>query len=221
MSDISGSALPYLALPLGSGKYVYKRNGEAVAMEEVYEVAHREVTSRRTTPTGVTIEVVATAVEIAVTFSGSEVTISVLQQITDCIVSTRTVNGNVEASWVGPTEASLVASPLLRIFQGPAIKAVAARGDHGPDEEPTEVPVLLPWLSNPTDHARLLTADVQYRRAWRDPLAESYEGAPPYRYLGGNYEDSAQFWIDKNDVLQRYVWPQDPSIVWDVYHHAD
>jgi hypothetical protein len=221
MSGHSMSALPYLGLPLGSGKYVYKRNGEVVAMEEVYEVAHQEVLSRRTTPTGVTIEVVATAVDIAVTFTGAEVTVSVLQQITDCIVSTRTVNGKIEASWVGPTEAALVASPLLRIFQGPAIKAVAARGDHGPGEEPTEVPVLLPWLSNPTDHALLLTAEVQYRRAWRDPLTESYEGAPPYQYLGGNYEDSARFWIDDNDVLQRYVWPQDPSTMWDVYHHAD
>ena len=221
MSEISLSALPYLELPLGSGKYVYKRNGEAVAMEEVYEVAHREVTSRRTTPTGVTIEVLATAVDIAVTFTSAEVRISVVQEITDCIVSTRTVNGNTEASWVGPADALLVASPLLRIFQGPAIKAVAARGDHGPGEEPAEIPVLLPWLSNPTDHARLLTADVQYRRAWSDPLTESYQGAASYQYLGGNYEDSARFWIDHNDVLQRYVWPQDPSTTWDVYHHAN
>jgi hypothetical protein len=221
MSENFTRALPFLGLPQCSGKYLYKRNGEVVAMEESYEVAHHGVSSRRTTPTGVTIEVVATAVDIAVTFASAEVTISVRQEITDCIVSTRTVNGKVDPPWVCPSKALLVASPLLRIFQGPAIKAVASRGSQGLNEEPTEVPVLLPWLSNPTDHARLLTADVQYRRAWADPLTEAFRGAPAYQYLGGNYEDSARFWIDDNDVLQRYVWPQDPSTIWDVHHQAD
>jgi hypothetical protein len=207
MSEHSISALPYLGLPHGSGKYVYKRNGEVVAMEETYEVALHGVSSRRTTPTGVTIEVVATAVDIVVTF--------------DCILSTRTVNGTVDPPWFGHREVSLVASPLLRIFQGPAIKAVVSRGSQGPGEEPSEVPVLLPWLSNPTDHARLLTADVQHRRAWADPGTDPFQGAPAYQYLGGNYEDSARFWIDDNDVLQRYVWPQDQSTTWDVHHQAD
>lgn len=215
------SALPYLGLPHGSGRYVYKRNGEIVAMEETYEVAHHGVSSRRTTPTGVTIEVVATALDIAVTFASAEVTVSVRQEITDCIVSTRTVNAKVDPPWIGPSEALLVASPLLRIFQGPAIKAVTLRGHQGLNKEPTEVPVLLPWLSNPTDHARLLTADVQYRRAWADPRTDPFRGATAYQYLGGNYEDSARFWIDDNDVLQRYVWPQDPSTTWDVHHQAD
>jgi len=106
-----------------------------------------------------------------------------------------------------------VLSPLLRVFQGPAIAACLASG--GPR------PVVVPDLDAPDDPTRLLAPTVQRRRAERRgvEMVATDGGAALWRhcrYVGGQYDDNADFWLDDRDRLVRYRFPQGPDRVWDV-----
>ncbi|MDW8325272.1 MAG: hypothetical protein RMK99_01795 [Anaerolineales bacterium] len=109
----------------------------------------------------------------------------------------------------------LVVSPLLRIFQGPAIRRVAELG------RGERVPVLVPWILDPKDGARLLTPLLDYRSAWRVGSASIELGgrqvtAQCYSYIGGHYDDSAEFYLGEDDLLLRYVFCESEGKVWDV-----
>jgi hypothetical protein len=113
------------------------------------------------------------------------------------------------------TPSNLVVSPLLRIFQGRAIRRVAELGRGG------RVPVLVPWILDPKDGERLLTPLIDHRSASRvGPASIEINGqiiaAQRYAYIGGRYDDSAEFYLGEDDVLLRYIFRESNGKVWDV-----
>ena len=102
-----------------------------------------------------------------------------------------------------PSPPASVLSPLLRVFQGPAIAALIGAGGHGTVIVPALDPDVVDTLLSPT---------VQTRNA------AELEPGPLRRcsYEGGNYDDAAEFWLDESDRLVRYLFPQSPTQLWEV-----
>jgi hypothetical protein len=137
-------------------------------------------------------------------------------QLSDSHVSVeRSINGGPVLKSQLPTPPGLIVSPLLRIFQGPVIRRVAETG------RGERVPVLVPWILDPKDDKRLLTPLIDHRSASRvGPVSIEVNGqrieAQRYSYIGGHYDDSAEFYLDENAVLLRYVFRENEDKVWDV-----
>jgi hypothetical protein len=80
--------------------------------------------------------------------------------------------------------------------------------------------VVVPAL-DPADPDALLTPTVQTRRAGRrgveapDPSA-THPGLRHCSYVGGNYTEDADFWLDERDRLVRYRFPQAPDELWEI-----
>jgi hypothetical protein len=200
------------------GRYQYWRNDETVDVIEEFSISgsgtplplrpdSASVWSRRVTSTGASIEVRSGADLVAVSFamSGSAAgatTVGVeLHRDGSEIICARTINDGEAVVTSAPFPAAV--SPILRVFQGPAIAELAQLGSdkqHG---------VLIPWIYDPSDIEKLLGLNIEQRRSWR-------EADGTYRYVGGNYDDSAEFDLDRNGQLLRYVWPQRPDSVWTV-----
>jgi hypothetical protein len=107
-----------------------------------------------------------------------------------------------------------VISPLMRIFLGPAIRQVAERGQGGP------IPVLVPYLENPRDTARLLGPAFDTRQAslqGEETIVLHGRGvrAERWRYLGNRYDEQSQFWLDADGLLLRYRFQQAADLVWE------
>ncbi len=105
-------------------------------------------------------------------------------------------------------------APLMRVYAGPVIASLLARGGEGT--------VIVPDISNPGDPSTLLRPLVSVRSA-RLLLAETlrYEGRE-YRcqcceYLGDPYSEGARFWLADDQRLVRYQWQQAPDKLWDVW----
>jgi len=104
--------------------------------------------------------------------------------------------------------------PLLRIFIGKAIRESYAlgRGDW--------VPVLVPNIQDPDDNVQLLALELSLRSVTylgRDTLAINNEEytADIFNFTGGNYDQTAKFWIAENDLLLQYEWQQG-DVLWEV-----
>ena len=182
-----------------SGRYLYELNGERVAIDERFEIAHGRISSTRVTPSGVRLKVegCAALLDFMVTMTFPDRTIDAYYEIDADEV--RCTRGAAIESADRPID--LVVSPILRVFQGPAIRATASTGSAS---------VLVPWIYDPSDRERLLGINIEPRRAF-------VEGDGSYRYIGGNYDDTAQFWLDDGGVLlDRYVWHQSDTQRWDI-----
>lgn len=95
-----------------------------------------------------------------------------------------------------------VFSPLMRIFTGPLLKTIAARGG--------ETSVVVPFIVNPEDTEQLFSPTVSDRKVWEDKLVEN-----KYRYLGGHYTSPVDVWVDPSGILQRYIWRPETGPIWD------
>jgi hypothetical protein len=79
----------------------------------------------------------------------------------------------------------------------------------------------VPWIHDPHNGAMLLTAQFDARRATVIDvnLLETDHGPVEcirYRFVGGNYTDACEFWVDEHGMLLRYRWPQRKDAIWDV-----
>lgn len=107
----------------------------------------------------------------------------------------RTLSGAPQPSVQLPTPPNLVVSPLLRCFQGPAIRRVAGLG------RGERVPVLVPWIHDPGNAELLLTPQLDPRSAQK---LSTKNGVDCYAYVGGNYDDAARFWLNGDDQMVKY-----------------
>lgn len=104
-----------------------------------------------------------------------------------------------------------VISSLMRIYAGAVIQQRVKAG---------KSPVLLPWIRDPEDTARLLEPLFSEREAYFQAeeslsLAGGQHQARRYEYVGGEYQPGTLFWLDQCDVLLRYRWQQDESTLWE------
>lgn len=198
---------------IAHGSYAYFRNGEPAGVNETWAIyglldgAQFTRSARHAPSFGSTITVEAWAnadgitrftVEWENTTPQAVPHASAVYTITTAeITVARTVNGVTQAPIQLPTPANLVISPLLRCFQGPAIKQVAELG-HG-----ERVPVLVPWIHNPINAELLLTPQLDLRSARK---LNSENGLDCFEYVGGNYDDAARFWLNADDQMVKYTF---------------
>jgi hypothetical protein len=204
-----------------SGRYLYERNGESVDIIEEFDIIgdgcvlplradSALVRSSRTTSTGVSIGVVSDATRVEVVFTSEDNTVSsVFTQNGVNMVCARTVNGAETPTTSHPFPT--VVSPILRVYQGPAIAELARqhRASSDVSGQPEPATVLIPWIYDPANTGLLLTANIEHRRAWTE-----LDGT--FRYVGGNYDDAAVFELASDDTLTSYVWSQSPDTIWTV-----
>ena len=210
-----------LPLPAeGSGTYTYLHNGEPSGVTESFEVTDggRQVRSERRAPDGVRLAAEArlsddTNGQCRLSIEGGALpAVQVLYMLTAGRLRVRHMADGrfVDAEFDPGGDA--VISPLLRVFQGQSIAATIAAGG--------EARVVVPAL-DPADPDSLLTATVQTRRAGRrgveapDPSAE-HPGLRHCSYVGGNYTEDADFWLDERDRLVRYRFPQSSDELWEI-----
>jgi hypothetical protein len=219
------------AAPSARGSYTYLLNGVEAGVAEIWAMlpqpdGSRSIRAARSAPAfGSSLEVDAVEsagqiIEFEVrwrnTSEGAVAQASAHYRISDSQISVeRSLNdGPILHSQISaPRE--LVVSPLLRIFQGPTIRRVAELGGG------ERVPVLVPWILDPKDGERLLTPLVDYRSAVRvGPASVEVGGrrvaAQRYSYVGGHYDDSAEFYLSEDNLLLRYVFRESDDKVWDV-----
>jgi hypothetical protein len=84
--------------------------------------------------------------------------------------------------------------PLLRCFQGAAIRAIHAAGPDG-------CRVVVPDITDPADSERLLCPRFDTRRVTRT-------GDGSYLYVGGSYDSGARCAVATDGLLERYSWDQ-------------
>lgn len=104
--------------------------------------------------------------------------------------------------------------PLLRVFTGRAIREVFQLGGG------RRVPVLVPNIKNPNDNVQLLTLELDLRSAAKldsetITIADEEYLADKFNFIGGNYDQSAKFWVDEDDLLLKYEWQQN-DVFWEV-----
>jgi hypothetical protein len=104
--------------------------------------------------------------------------------------------------------------PLLRVFTGKAIREVYALGHGQP------IPVLVPNIKDPTDAVQLLALELSLRSAvhlGKETLTINHTQHPAdlFNFHGGNYDQSAKFWVGENDILLKYEWQQG-DVFWEV-----
>ncbi len=201
------------------GGYRYWRNGEAVTMDESFVIDEASVRGVRDQPGGARMEVDATlndqglvdSFSLAWTHRGgghvAARTVTYARRGDTFDVSIDGVAERVEVV----NDALLF--PLLRVFQGPLIVAIAAAGEVGRT-------VVIPDLHALTDPARLLRPTVEVRMARR--LAEPVDGDDAlYTYEGRVYDADARFWIDNTNALTSYRFPQAEGVVFDCRRFID
>ena len=211
------------------GSYTYARNGEPVAVEERWErvtTSAREtiVRSTRRTANGTTINVEAACVDGLVSSATIEwvSTGPVLRRTVRYDLANDTFRWslghddadrddrddcdgaveNVEPEIALPPGALL--SPLLRVFQGPVIAAVARIGMGA---------VVVPFLHDPSDRARLLSPTIEERTARLVEAGvggvDSSRAIDMYTYESSVYDGNACFWLDRETKhLVRYRFRQ-------------
>ena len=104
--------------------------------------------------------------------------------------------------------------PLLRIFTGKAIRETYILG-HG-----EKIPVLVPKIQDPNDSVQLLALELSLRSVTylgRDTLVINNEEhtTEVFNFIGGNYDQTAKFWVNENDILLQYQWQQGDTF-WEV-----
>lgn len=219
------------AAPSARGRYTYLLNGSEAGVTETWAVfpqpdGSRAIRAARSAPGfGSSIEVDAveragwiTEFEICWrnASEGAVAQVVARYRISESQVSVeRSINSGPNLQSQIPAPRELVVSPLLRIFQGMAIRRVAELGGGA------RVPVLVPWILDPKDGERLLTPLLDHRCASRvGPASIELGGrqvaAQRYSYVGGHYDDSAEFYLGEDDLLLRYIFREDEKKIWDV-----
>ena len=94
--------------------------------------------------------------------------------------------------------------PLMRVFTGPLLCALAANG-------PAQV--LVPWIKNPAQAEKLFTADISERQV---ELLEEQGGVRCFSYQGGQYEQAAKCLVSDCGWLLAYTWEMQSGSHWEV-----
>ncbi len=114
--------------------------------------------------------------------------------------------------------------PLLRIFTGKAIRSTFELG------RGQRLPVLVPNIKDPNDKVQLLALELSLRSAAqlgqeKITIEDKEYSADIFNFTGGNYDQTAKFWVAENDVLLKYEWQQSPELFWEVklveFSHGD
>lgn len=199
--------------PLTSGHYAYWRNGVLTSVSETWAVylwpdgAIYTRAERLAPEYGSTIVVEAWAeagkisrftVEWKNTSPEAVALAQARYTITEHHIKVeRSINSSPAHITQLPTPPILPVAPLLRCFQGPAIKQVAELG------RGERVPVLVPWIHNPLNAELLLTPQLDLRSA---KLLSIENDLHIYEYVGGNYDDAARFWLNADGQMVKYVF---------------
>ena len=196
------------------GGYRYWRNNEAMALDESFVLDGPSVRGIRDQPGGARMDVEARLNDhgLVESFMLTWTHLGEGYVAQRCVTYTRRGTGidveidGVDARVEVPTDALLF--PLLRVFQGPLIVAVASAGDVGRT-------VVIPDLHALTDPARLLHPTAEVRTARRVERA-SGEADALYTYEGRVYDADARFWINESSgALTSYRFPQAEGVVFD------
>jgi hypothetical protein len=202
-----------------SGRYRYKLNGEIVPVEESWSVSGANGDRQR-------VESIRTAgdVALAVTaeleggrvrcceiewLSGDAPPVTAGYQRTPSGLSWRRTMG--ESVSEGLVEGEVFLYPLMRVFTGSVITALYAAGGEGL--------VLVPDISS-SEEAQLLLPDTSSRRVVCEGK-DTLDGHPDiscqrWRFIGGQYDNSAAFWLDQSGNMLRYQWRQSDKQLWQV-----
>jgi len=113
-----------------------------------------------------------------------------------------------------PMPEVFIVLPLLRVFTGKAIRQTFELGNGH------RVPVLVPNIKNAKDKVQLLALELDMRSATpigheTIKLNETEYITDVFNFIGGNYDQTAKFWIAENDLLLKYEWQQN-DIFWEV-----
>ena len=117
-----------------------------------------------------------------------------------------------EVSWSLPASSETLLYPLMRVFLGPLILAVARRG---------HADVVLPSIQDPADTLAWLSPISELRTArylQEDETSSGEAGrrAGRYQFLTSRYDADSSFWIDSSGQLVRYSFPEPSGALWDV-----
>lgn len=205
----------------GAGSYTYRVNGEETGVEESFEIGGDEntwqLTSVRTAPGSTELRAEVTGhgdrnATCTLSFESAEIpTITAAYTLSDGVLSLA-IDDAEPTAVASDALGSAVLSPLLRVFQGPTVAATIRAGGRRS--------ILIPKL-DPSDPETLLTPSIDLRTAERLGVeaVDSGDEEVPWRhcrYVGGNYDDNADFWLDDHDRLVRYRFPQTEDELWEV-----
>ena len=104
--------------------------------------------------------------------------------------------------------------PLLRVFTGRAVREAFQLGCGN------RVPILVPNIKNPKDNVQLLVLELDLRSATKlesetITIADKEHQADLFNFTGGNYDQTAKFWVAENNLLLKYEWQQN-DMFWEV-----
>jgi hypothetical protein len=212
-------------LPAGRGCYRYLCNDEPAGVEETWEIQHRDgechiqsVRFARSINTRLRVR----SVHRDENFSSCS--LHWRRQLTDQAVevsadycfdsrgaSAYIHNGSEEIEWHEP-DPDFLFSPLMRIYNGPVIRTLCARG---------ESRVLVPWIKNTEQVEKIFHPDYSVRQAQlvRDTelrIGGNTLACKEYEYNGGEYQPGTRFWVDPKGVMLRYSWQQDQRARWEI-----
>jgi hypothetical protein len=132
----------------------------------------------------------------------------------DKILVTRDIDG-MHFSEKLPTPEVFTILPLLRVYTGRAIRETFELG------KGQSAPVLVPNIQEPNDNVQLLALELDMRSAnqleqEKLTINDTEYASTIFSFTGGNYDQTAKFWVDKNDILLKYEWQQNPDLFWEV-----
>lgn len=110
-----------------------------------------------------------------------------------------------------PRPERFIVLPLLQIFTGKAVREAYSLSRGG------QVVILIPNIKDPNDHVQLLTLELSLcpvTYLGRDTMIVNDEAftADVFNFTGGDYDRTAKFWVDENNLLLKYEWQQNDNV---------
>ena len=198
-----------------SGEYIYLFNGEPTGVSETFQIdASSEIV--RTTSTrdasvfGSTILVETEHSDgrftrVSMRFDGGGAVSAEYVATETGFQFTRSIEDEPFDLREITIEPGTILFPLMRVFQGPTILAVA--------EQNSETTVLVPFIENPNDVDRLLTPTFDTRTARQTGVSGDIR---ILSYTSKHYDDASEFHINADGLLTYYRFPQTSEKVWEV-----
>lgn len=218
-SQLNKSKMTIIAL----GTYSYFTDGQPTNITESWSIesmpdTYRRIHSERKAPSfgsHINVEsihkpgghITAFTVTWRNTSPGMVAEATAAYSIDDTIHVERTIEGKTHHEKQS-APANLVVMPLMRIYTGFVIYHLQQNGG--------AAPVLVPNITDPTNHDLLLTPLLETRQAQKlhhEDLQLNDQPLPcaVYQYTGGNYDSAARFWVTSSNLLARYTFQN-----WDV-----
>jgi len=199
-----------------SGEYIYLLNGEPTGVTETFSVERSDDDIRTSSTrdasafgTVISVETVESNSRFAtakIEFQCNDVTTAAVYELGDgSFTFRRTRDGGIVDNEQRPLPHDAILFPLMRVFQGHTILAIA--------KSRRETPVIVPFVENPNDLARLLSPTTDYRTAER---TNEKDGLSTFKYLSKHYDDKSEFVIREDGLLASYRFPQAAEKVWEV-----